>query len=130
MASAINYPTGNYGVAGNNTITGNYYQPPMTSSFVWVNSENEARNAYVAPGSTAFFMDRDKPKLYVKSSTMNGDVASMKFYKLVEEPDPIELSANIQNDSFVTTETFNKSIDELKQLINSKFGYRKGKENS
>jgi len=43
---AVNYPY--------NTT----YSNPVTTPIIWVETELDARNAYVAPGATGFFMER------------------------------------------------------------------------
>lgn len=111
-----NYPYAT-GVPSNN-----YYQTPVTTPVVWVESEIEARNAYVAPGSTGFFMERQNPRFYVKSTTLSGEVASFKIFEFNEiTPQPV---APIST-QYVTEDKFNSAIEELKQLISQRNGYRK-----
>lgn len=110
----INYPTNGYNYSANAT-------PPVTTPVVWVESEMEARNAYVAPGSTGFFMERQNPRFYVKSSTLSGEIASFKVFEFNEiTPAPPVQPIDSQ---YVTTDTFNKTMDELKQMI-SQMSYR------
>ena len=123
---ALNYPYGNnVSNANANTTAMNYYpQQPATIVFVLVDSENEARNAYVAPGATGYFMERKNSRFHVKSCTINGEIATFKTFDFTEyiPPQPTTESATAQ---YVTIDSFNKSIDELKALINSKVSTRK-----
>ncbi len=100
---AVNYPY--------NTT----YSNPVTTPIIWVETELDARNAYVAPGATGFFMERQNPRFYVKSATLSGEVASFKIFEFKEIVPAPPTTPN--NEQYVTSETFNKSIDELKQLI-------------
>ena len=96
---------------------------PITTPIVWVESESDARNAYVAPGTTAFFMERQNPRFYVKSSTLSGETASFKIFEFTEiTPVPPVTSDTTQ---YVTEEKFYKSIEELKQLITQRPHYNK-----
>ena len=109
-----------------NFAQGYYPQPttPVTTPVVWVDNELEARNSYVAPGSTGFFMERQNPRFYVKSATLSGEVASFKIYEFTEIIPKPETPVS-QSQPYVTMEVFNNSINELKQLINQRNGYRK-----
>ncbi len=105
----VNYPYNN-SAAGTTS-----YRSPVTTPIVWVETEMEARNAYVAPGTTSFFMERQNPRFYVKSSTLSGEIASFKIYEFNEiMPAPPSTETSAQ---YVTIDTFNKSMDELKQFI-------------
>ena len=94
------------------------YNQPVTTPIVWVDNEMYARNAYVAPGTTAFFMERQNQRFYVKSTTLSGEIASFKIFEFNEVmPAPPSTPDSSQ---FVTVDAFNKSIDELKQLLGAK----------
>ena len=117
---APNYP---YGGTVSNTNAMNYYQP-ATIVFILVDSENEARNAYVAPGATGYFMERKNSRFHVKSCTINGEIATFKTFDFNEYIPP-QPAAEAPAAQYVTLDSFNKSIDELKALINSKISSRK-----
>ena len=119
----VNYPNA-YGTPQQNV---NYYNP-VTTPIVWVEAEQEARNAYVAPGATGFFMERQNPRFYVKSSTLSGEVASFKIFEFTEILPKVQAPAPETTTQYVTEDKFEASMNEIKQLINSKFGYRKNKE--
>ena len=114
---AINYPnTGGYVAPG--TSTYNQYSP-VTTPIIWVENEAYARNAYVAPGATGFFMERQNPRFYVKSMTLSGEIASFKVFEF-NEVAPTPQMMQESTSQFVTMEDFNKSMEELKQLISQK----------
>ena len=128
---AINYPnTGGY--VAPSTSTYNAYSAPVTTPIIWVENEANARNAYVAPGTTGFFMERQNPRFYVKSTALSGEIASFKIFEFTEvAPEPQVTQATTAQ--YVTIEDFNKSMEELKQLISQKGQhprYNKEKDNA
>ena len=112
---AITYPnTGGYVTPGASS-----YNAPVTTPIVWVENEATARNTYVAPGTTGFFMERQNPRFYVKSMALNGEIASFKVFEFNEiAPEPP--ASSVMTSQYVTIEDFNKSMEELKQLISQK----------
>ena len=118
-------------VGGSNNVPSNSYtynqSAPVTTPIIWVDNETYARNAYVAPGATGFFMERTNPKFYVKSTTLSGELASFKvfeFNEITPEP-PVQ---QVQNSQYVTVDDFNRSMNELKQLISKNLNPRNNKE--
>lgn len=102
----------------NGAYTTQAYNSSVTTPIIWVDNEISARNSYIAPGTTGFFMERQNPRFYVKSATLSGEIASFRvfeFNEIIPEPPAAPTST-----SYVTVDDFNKSIDELKQLINQK----------
>lgn len=89
----------------------NMYQP-----VIWVDNETEARNTYIIPGSTAFFMDKNVQKFYIKSTTLSGDTASFRMFEFTEvvppQPEP-------EQNAFVTSSDFTKAIEDLKAYIDN-----------
>lgn len=116
--AAVNYPTTGGYVSPNTSA----YSQPVTTPIVWVDNEMYARNAYVAPGSTGFFMERQNQRFYVKSTALSGEVASFKIFEFNEViPAPPAQPEVESQPQYVTTDTFTKTMEELKQLINSKY---------
>lgn len=90
----------------------NYGYPPSTP-IIWVDSENDARITPIVPGSTAFFMERNNQRFYVKSTLVNGEVSSFKtfeFKEVIPEP-PVQTQ-------YVTEEKLYSALEELKKYIN------------
>lgn len=116
--AGINYP-----VVGGYSPASNMYNQAVTTPIIWVDNEAYARNAYVAPGTTGFFMERQNQRFYVKSTTLSGEIASFKVFEFNEvAPEPVVAQTSSQ---YVTIDDFNKSINELKQLIGQKNQYVK-----
>lgn len=93
----------------------NYGYPPSTP-IIWVDSEAEARSTPIVPGSTAFFMERQNQRFYVKATLVNGEVSSFKTFEFTEVvPPPPEVQTNTR---FVTEEKFYEALEDLKHYIN------------
>ena len=88
----------------------NTYQPIM-----WVNSEAEARNLYISNGTTVLLMDRNVQRFYMKSTDLIGNTTSFRIFEFQEVIPQVEAAP--ESASYVTTEDFNKAIEELKELI-------------
>lgn len=66
----------------------------IQSGFVSVRNEEDARNYPVAPGNSITFMSETEPYVYTKTMGFNQlDRPSFKKYKLVEEPNSVQIQA-------------------------------------
>lgn len=110
----INYPYASGAPNYNNSIV---------TPIIWVETEAEARGAYIAPGTTGFFMERQNPRFYVKTSALSGEVASFKIFEFTEIV-PAQ-PASTTTTQYVTEDVFYKSIEELKRLITQRPHYSK-----
>ncbi len=89
--ATVNNPYGN-GMYGFNPYAGFQYPSvtpapsyqPQSLVVGWANSENDARNSYVEPGRSSYFMDKNLPAMYLKSVDQSGHVSDFKIYDLVE----------------------------------------------
>jgi len=104
-------------------MNGEYLRPVMT----WVDSEQEARISYVAPGSVGFFMEKNNPKFYIKDSNTNL-LRVFEFKEVTPAPEA-------PSTPYVTQDEFHKAIEDLKYYISDavkpryKNNYNKEKEN-
>lgn len=82
--------------------------PTDSQMFIWIDSETAARNFYIPPGTTMFFMDKQVPKLYAKDSS------GFRIFNLVEEfpqPEPTQQMA------YVTQTDLMSAMEDLKSYI-------------
>ena len=82
--------------------------------FVWIDSEMAARNTYMAPGTTMFFMERNQPRLYARTTGISGETSSFRIFNLVEEFPPAEETAE-----YVTAKDLGKAMEDLKAYIDN-----------
>lgn len=59
-------------------------QPPQPSGFIWVNSEDEARNYLVAPNCAVALWDRAQQVIYVKTADASGMMSMKKLRYEIE----------------------------------------------
>ena len=114
---ANNYNTNPY-LAGNYGFYPNYnVYPPSQSTAMpnyqpsgfnvgWVNSEEDGRNTYVAPGTSAYFMDKNNPVMYLKSVDASGHVSEFKAFDLVEHKQ-VQMDADKPQ---ITTESISEIV--------------------
>lgn len=99
----------------------------IQSGFVSVRNEEDARNYPVAPGNSITFMSETEPYVYTKTMGFNQlDRPSFKKYKLVEEPNSVQIQAENEKVDNLSSEKekaeFERiwsEIDHLKKEIKS-----------
>ena len=101
--------------------TGTQYIPQQPTSsvinMVLVKSEDEARNYYLNPGNSMFFMDSNNSVFYTKSVDFSG-IPTFKKYTFHEV---VDTTTPVVPDNYVTREEF----EELKKTLNRKPQYQK-----
>lgn len=91
-------------------------QPSNVVNMVLVNSEEEARNYSLSPGSSIFLMDSNNSVFYTKSVDFSG-ISTFKKYQFQEVTDSKEKAT----DDYITREEF----EEWKKSMNRKPYYKK-----
>lgn len=61
-----------------------------TSPWAFVSSEEDARNRIVQPGQTAWFMDNNNPRFYVKACDISGAVTFKRFTFQEDAGEPVK----------------------------------------
>lgn len=85
-----------------------------TSPWAFVSSEEDARNRIVQPGQTAWFMDNNNPRFYVKACDISGAVTFKRFTFQEDAGEPVK-SASLDADGV------RRIVDErLNELLNLK----------
>ena len=108
----------NYGGVVYPYATSSQNQSPNVVYMALVNSEDEARNYPLSPGSSMFLMDSNNQVFYTKSVDFSG-ISTFKKYQFNEITDaPAEVPAN----NYITKEEF----EEFKASLNrNNKSYRK-----
>ena len=84
------------------------------SPWVFVPSEEDARNRIVQPGQTAWFMDNNNPRFYVKACDISGAVTFKRFTFQEYAGEPVK-------DASLDVDGVRKIVDErLNELLNIK----------
>lgn len=84
------------------------------SPWVFVPSEEDARNRIVQPGQTAWFMDNNNPKFYVKACDISGAVTFKRFTFQEDAGEPVKAVS-------LDVDGVRKIVDErLNELLNLK----------
>jgi len=84
-----------------------YYPQQNRTDIGQVNSEQEAINAYVAAGSSRIMFSADDKSVFVKSVSMNGQVAMDVFDRRAPEPQE-------GGSGFVTKKELAEALEALK----------------
>lgn len=85
-----------------------------TSPWAFVSSEEDARNRIVQPGQTAWFMDNNNPRFYVKACDISGAVTFKRFTFQEDAGEPVK-AASLDADGV------RRIVDErLNELLNLK----------
>ena len=85
-----------------------------TFPWVFVSSEEDARNRIVQPGQTAWFMDNNNPKFYVKACDISGAVTFKRFTFHEDAGEPVKAVS-------LDVDGVRKIVDErLNELLNLK----------
>lgn len=85
-----------------------------TSPWAFVSSEEDARNRIVQPGQTAWFMDNNNPKFYVKACDISGAVTFKRFTFQEDAGEPVKAVS-------LDADGVRKIVDErLNELLNLK----------
>lgn len=111
-----------------NNIVAGAQQPQMNfqaqqncqcdNRFMWIQGKEAAKAYPVAPDKTIFFLDDKESYAYLKKTDREGKTVEFKTFQLVEEKEPEPMPNYIPADSqFVSKDDFNKSINELKEMI-------------
>lgn len=87
-----------------------------SQTLIWVDNENAAKSIYMMPGTTMFFMDKNIPRLYAKTTGLGGETSSFRMFNLVEVQPP---EPAVDQNAFVTNADFSKAIEDLKSYIDS-----------
>lgn len=88
----------------------------LAGAFPWVfvSSEEDARNRIVQPGQTAWFMDNNNPKFYVKACDISGAVTFKRFTFQEDAGEPAKAVS-------LDADGVRKIVDErLNELLNLK----------
>lgn len=97
-----------------------------------VGSIDEARASMIDfDGTTFYFPDLAKRCIYTKRINLDG-TSSLETYQLVETPQPQAISSNdlaMLSGNFVTTDVFNKTVEDLMNQINTLKGVTKNDDN-
>lgn len=84
------------------------------SPWVFVPSEEDARNRIVQPGQTAWFMDNNNPRFYVKACDISGAVTFKRFTFQEDAGEPVRATA-------LDADGVRRIVDErLNELLNLK----------
>ena len=84
------------------------------SPWVFVPSEEDARNRIVQPGQTSWFMDNNNPRFYVKACDISGAVTFKRFAFQEDAGEPV-------NAASLDVDGVRKIVDErLNELLNIK----------
>lgn len=84
------------------------------SPWVFVPSEEDARNRIVQPGQTAWFMDNNNPRFYVKACDISGAVTFKRFTFQEDAGEPVKAVS-------LDVDGVRKIVDErLNELLNLK----------
>ena len=84
------------------------------SPWVFVPSEEDARNRIVQPGQTAWFMDNNNPRFYVKACDISGAVTFKRFTFKEDAGEPVKAAS-------LDVDGVRKIVDErLNELLNIK----------
>lgn len=85
-----------------------------TSPWAFVSSEEDARNRIVQPGQTAWFMDNNNPRFYVKACDISGAVTFKRFTFQEDAGEPTKAVS-------LDADGVRKIVDErLNELLNLK----------
>lgn len=85
-----------------------------TSPWAFVSSEEDARNRIVQPGQTAWFMDNNNPRFYVKACDISGAVTFKRFTFQEDAGEPVKAVS-------LDADGVRKIVDErLNELLNLK----------
>lgn len=85
-----------------------------TFPWVFVSSEEDARNRIVQPGQTAWFMDNNNPRFYVKACDISGAVTFKRFTFQEDAGEPVKAVS-------LDVDGVRKIVDErLNELLNLK----------
>lgn len=85
-----------------------------TSPWVFVPSEEDARNRIVQPGQTTWFMDNNNPRFYVKACDISGAVTFKRFTFQEDAGEPAKAVS-------LDVDGVRKIVDErLNELLNIK----------
>lgn len=88
----------------------------LAGAFPWVfvSSEEDARNRIVQPGQTAWFMDNNNPRFYVKACDISGAVTFKRFTFQEDAGEPVKAVS-------LDVDGVRKIVDErLNELLNLK----------
>ena len=97
----------------------NYYPQQQQSSFVHVQSENEARSYPVAPNNSVTFIDENRPYLYTKTADAS-QLGGSRFEKYRLEKEATEGSNGFSEKQYSYSDFATKQqIEALEKKINA-----------
>lgn len=97
----------------------NYYPQQQQSSFVHVQSENEARSYPVAPNNSVTFIDENRPYLYTKTADAS-QLGGCRFEKYRLEKEATEGSNGFSEKQYSYSDFATKQqIEALEKKINA-----------
>ena len=97
----------------------NYYPQQQQSSFVHVQSENEARSYPVAPNNSVTFIDENRPYLYTKTADAS-QLGGCRFEKYRLEKEATEGSNGFSEKQYNYSDFATKQqIEALEKKINA-----------
>lgn len=97
-------------------------QPIQASEdkLVWVRGGEKAVMSYPqAPGRTGYYTDFDEPILVKKVTNNNGQISEIKIFDLVERVTPVEETAMMPSNNFVTADAFNKFQSDMTNALDN-----------
>ena len=98
-----------------------YMAPTQATSdtgIKWVQGEAGARACAINPGTSAVLMDSERDVFYIKTTELSGMPRPLRVFEF----ESLESTSKIGQTSFVTKEEFEKRMNELQELLNSKGG--------
>jgi len=108
------YPNQNLNIQPQMQTQMNQQNQSIQSGFVSVRNEEDARNYPVAPGNSITFMSETEPYVYTKTMGFNQlDRPSFKKYKLVEEPNSVQIQAENEKVDNLSSEKGKAEFDHI-----------------
>lgn len=94
------------------------------SPWVFVPSEEDARNRIVQPGQTAWFMDNNNPRFYVKACDISGAVTFKRFTFQEDAGEPVKaVSLDVDGVRKIVDERLNELLNLKGDMKNEPTGF-------
>ena len=95
-----------------------------TSPWAFVTSEEDARNRIVQPGQTAWFMDNNNPRFYVKACDISGAVTFKRFTFQEDAGEPVKaVSLDVDGVRKIVDERLNELLNLKGDMKNEPTGF-------
>ena len=94
------------------------------SPWAFVTSEEDARNRIVQPGQTAWFMDNNNPRFYVKACDISGAVTFKRFTFQEDAGEPVKaVSLDVDGVRKIVDERLNELLNLKGDMKNEPTGF-------